>query len=203
MKSALSVLLTLVFLLSVRCFAQYPQWAAFKNDSELSGPDGFFKDSAVNPFLYKMREPVLSNYYLSKDIYRFTLSPSLLSAAMIIKIERTGNNISIETKEAQITETPRDSQVYEIYAFTINKTKPLDSNRYNALLRLVDTLFTHRLSAYRPGNDGSDWIFEMSTKDGYFYERKWSPIKGDPMKSIGTLMIDLSDLKHKKFAKKL
>ena len=210
MKNVFTCVFIFLFFLQRHSFAQYPQMKPFKNNPALSAEDGSFKDSISNYLLYKMQEPVLSNYYLNKEVYRFTLEPSLMCALFVIRLEKWGDSISITTKEASFE--PEDVMTYAShptvrpysnFEITTNTTNSVSLNNYHVLKTLADTLFAHPLTQDRIGNDGADWILEISTKDGYYHQKKWTPQKGDALRNIGELMIDLSSLKHKKWIKKL
>jgi len=195
MKKLLTLLFIFAFLVQGHSFAQYPQNISFKNDPRLSDSNGILKDPADNYFLYELQEPTIANYYLNKEVYRFALKADLINAYYVVKLEKKGDSISITTKELC-------GKQYE-YILLTNSSKSVDKHDYNTFLQLVDTLFAHPMAEDRLGCDGSDWTFEMSTEKGYFYEKKWSPRKGDQIKAIGDLMIDLSEFKHKRSLKKL
>jgi len=199
------------FLLStLYCRAQYAQLIPFKNDTQLSDSRGMFTDSASHGFLYKMQEPLLSNYYLGKEIYRFTLAHTLLNTSFLIKIEKTGKGTFVTTKElvnhgkpSGVFDTATGSGNYSSYTLDLNEQAALDPVDYAALRALVDTFFAHPVSPDRMCIDGSEWTLEVSSATGYYIVKKWSPAKGDPLRKIGELMIDLSKLRHKRWVKKL
>lgn len=190
-------------------FAQPSKRIPFKNDPQISSPDGKVTDSVGNTFLYKLQEPLLSNYYTGRDVYRLTIQPSLLLSSMLISIEKAGDSIWVTTKEIQETADPDERRQtyyqspYQTYALTQNNKKPLGKEQFETLVRLIDTLMRHPEGSRHPGNDGTDWIIEISTASGYYRELRWSPSKGDPLKNVADMMVDVSDLHHKKFVRKM
>ena len=223
MKRTSVYLLIFFFSLPKFCLAQYPNIIPFKNNPEISDSNGFFKDSLYDYFLYKMQEPVLSNYYLNKEVYRFTSKPGMVAELVVVTIEKSGDSISITTKEFRIVPKWKDLGIikwftkghmiysqnpYDPFTLTINKKEILDKPDYKAFLQLMDTLLNDTLFTNPPPKnirclDCPEWIFEMSTNNGYFCQKKWSPWKGDPMREIGDFMKDLSALPHRRFFRRL
>jgi hypothetical protein len=208
-KRSACTLIAAYFFLSFSCYGQYPRLVPFKNDPEISDARGVYADSVSQRFLYKFQEPLLSNYYLGKEVYRFILEPSLLNTTFLIKIEKTDKGASITTKElvnnhepSDILDTRDGSGSYFLYTLDLNEQASLAPFDYSAFKALIDTFFAHPVSPDRMGNDGANWTLEVSTSSGYYKVRKWHPDKNDPLRKIGELMIDLSKLQRKKWVKK-
>ena len=203
-------LIAAYFFLSFSCYGQLPRLMPFRNDPEISDARGMFTDSASHRLLYKLQEPLLSNSYVGKEVYRFILEPSLLNTTFLIKIEKTEKGAFITTKElvnhgepSDVFDTSTGYGSYFLYTLDLNEQASLAPGDYSNFKALVDTFFAHPVSPDKMGNDGADWTLEVSTSGGYYKVRKWHPDKNDPLRKIGEQMIDLSRLQRKRWIKKI
>ncbi len=167
-----------------------------------------FKESWYSYELYKMNEPVLYNYFLGKETYRFTWLRSF-DLSVVIKLEKIGDEIFITTKEFnKMIELPfykeLDSQGHEIVRnfnveFAQNNTVRKKNIAYNKLIHILKqkNFYNNPHLPYRPcsiGTDGSEWIFEAHTKDGYYFMNRWTPSEGSDLRAVGEYLISLSSL---------
>jgi hypothetical protein len=161
--------------------------------------------------LYKMREPVLSNFFYGREIYRFTWLRSF-DYPVMIKIEKTSEGCTITTKE--LAEQPL--LPYEILApekfgekknsnisFIIDHSKRITDADFRSLTTLIDSVHLYALPSIvhhncHGGNDGAEWILEVQKADGYYCAYRWSPNKNTPFNDVGQLMIKLSGLRHER-----
>jgi len=193
---------------------------------QLNVPVNLFVDSfekRVNTFemkwfsfyLYKMQEPVLYNYFLEKDVYRFTWLRSF-NIPVTITIEKEQNAVTITTKALKKNIDLPSNATYENVngkevkmpldlnaAFVINKKKTLSEKDFLEFKKLIDSLnlYSYPSFPYSPclvGTDGAEWIFEAQNKEGYFYMVRWSPEKETALRKVGEFLIKLSDAKDEK-----
>ena len=159
-------------------------------------PDSLFLDSithSIDSFellirqvsrsylLYKMKEPILSNYFLDKDIYRITAIRSW-SKPICIRIEKSKDDISMTIKilNKDVTGPPisRQSLHYDSLnqekqnvKFIQNNTTKLTSSVWDSLSTLIDSTnfwkTKPRLDLNHTQIDGSTWIIEGQNKFGY------------------------------------
>jgi hypothetical protein len=220
----MKIIISLLLLLPVYCGAQQSYVLAYKQyDSTISEKNGNPKDSLTFYFpeldfkhsefelkwfsfeLFKLQEKVLYNNYLGRDIYRFTWLRSMQSP-VVIKVIKYSDSAFIITKElnqdVDLPSLPKEKKKKSIH-FKVNERRALRNDEFQALTDLVDSvkLLSTPSFRYELGMDGSEWIVEIHTKDGYYYATRWEP-KEDAIISFGTFMIDHSDLNRKKKKKK-
>ena len=164
-------------------------------------------------YLYRLQEPVLSNYPLGKEIYRLTWLRSF-HPPVVIRMEKEGNRVRLTTKILSRTpELPghryadRDGSIHLTdtsidIPFRRNTTKKIPKAVYDEYMRLLReqrALFISPLG-FRDslGSDGSEWILETHRPDGYYFIVRWSPEQTDPVRALGEYLIDLSDAKKEK-----
>ncbi len=165
--------------------------------------------------LYKMQEPVLSNYYSGKETYRFTWLRSF-DRPVVIRFDKSDTTIVITTKELKsqvplpflgIMGTHLDEEGVTIIEkrefnipYYINKTRRLPTVEYTEVTKMIDSLKLLELPPrlVTMGCDGAEWILEISNSKGYFYIQRWAPQVGDPVREIGEYMIESSDLKKER-----
>ena len=139
--------------------------------------------------LAKNKEPILSNYYLGKDIYRLTWLRSF-DQGVIIKIIKEQNDYIVETKWLDWADQKAHSSTKKI---TVDIVAGLEN-----LLNEHKFYYTESYDWELPGNDGSDWILEVHTADRYHFLYKWSPDIGhsNGLREIGEFIIKNSDAKE-------
>jgi hypothetical protein len=138
--------------------------------------------------LAENQEPILSNYYLGKDIYRLTWLRSF-HQGVVIKIIKYRNEYTIETKWLKWTDRKAHTSTKRITADIITELQDV--------LKKYDFFSTESYNWEFPGDDGSEWILEVHTVDKYHFLNKWSPDLGrsNGLREIGEYIIKNSDAK--------
>jgi len=170
-------------------------------------PDTFLLNY-ISFTLFKMKEPVIDNYYTGNEIYRFTWLRSF-DKPVAISLINEGSKFMIITKELQwsIYESHIDSASGQILPinnnipFAINKTREISKADYLKFKKLVDSVHLFSLPHIPMQgciviNDGADWIFEIANKEGYNYVLKHAPDDNSPYRTVGDFLIKLSGLKN-------
>ena len=134
------------------------------------------------------QEPVLSNYYLGKDIYRLTWLRTF-DQSIVIKIIKDKNKYSIETKRLNWNDRKYSTSTKGI---TVDIVSELDD-----MLEKFNFFKTESYNWDAPGFDGSEWILEVHLSDRYHFINKWSPDlgKSNGLREIGEYIIKSSDAK--------
>lgn len=135
--------------------------------------------------LFGSGEPILSNYYLGKDIIRLTWLRSF-HPRVIINFIKQGDKYSIETK--LLNWTSRKEKI---------DNKSISNKEFDQLLGLLSQYNFYNSEEVDwkvPDADGSEWILEVHTKDGYHFLNKESPDFGrsNGIREIGEFMIKRS-----------
>lgn len=201
----------------------------YPNDTSISSPQGHPKNSSILYFpylikrndtinrtaidtitnewysysLYKFNEPILSNFYLGKDIYRFFWLRSF-HRPVIITLCKNDNIITLTTKEfsggAHYFEKRRcmncDTVNLKDPKLILNETKVLTLDEwvnFENLLNKSDFRNTKPNNGQR-GLDGAEWNIEAHLQQEYWFMGRWSP-NGDFFK-CGEYLIKLSGLKE-------
>lgn len=176
--------------------------------------------------LWLSEEPVLSNYYLNRDIYRLTWLRSF-HPAIILRIENSdgeviliekemtlneprkeleqvpGNELTEEEKE-QMTKGAGSLPEYQIEKATIqSKVRKLTISDWTNFEHLLDELNFGSMPTTRAwefGTDGSEWILEQHKEDKYHVVNRWTPGKRQysTFRKLGDFLIDKSSYKNEK-----
>ena len=172
-----------------------------------------FKLKWFSYYLYKLQEPVLSNYPLDKEVYRLTWLRSF-HPPVVVRMEKEGNRVRLITKIlSQIPQLPghryadRDGTIHLTdtsiaIPFRRNTTRTIPKAIYDEYMRLLTeqkALFISPLG-FRDslGSDGSEWILETHRPDGYYFIVRWSPKQREILRTLGDYLLDLSDAKKEK-----
>ena len=160
-------------------------------------------------YLYEFDEPILSNFYLDKEITRFTLLRSF-DKPIVIRSEKSDNKFELIYK---VLNKRLDDDLYvsllksgkypqidkNLASIEICDTIKLSDSQYSKLDSLI---VNSKIKNERPflnyviGEDGADWIIEIHNQTGYYYQIKWSP---NQHKSIRKIAEYLKQLSGKKF----
>lgn len=139
------------------------------------------------------KEPLLYNFYLGKDIYRWICGRSLFSKFMIT-LNKENHNVWIEVK---VLETKYEEEKGFFYEYNKDKsyTKELSLKEW----RYFEDEFGNKLaynkeSGFYPQVDGSVWWFEVHKKD--FYGLIWEQSPKGLLMECGKYLNDLSGLKE-------
>lgn len=140
--------------------------------------------------LYKMNEPVLYNFPLNSEVYRFTWIRAF-HTTVVISVIKTNSEILIVTK--RIEQYPDEEQ------FRVRVScKPLAQKYFNRLKRIACRAKLFEMPhILRRGCvtyvDGSVWILETHDRAGYYYAKRHSPQKNTLIRQIGVYIIEKSD----------
>lgn len=160
-------------------------------------------------YLYEFEEPILSNFYLEKEIIRFTLLRSF-DKPILIRAEKSSNNFELIFKVlnrrldvdifASLLKSGDNSQIDENLAYIeICDTVKLSNSQYSKLDSLIESTKIKEENPflnYITGEDGADWIIEIHSHTGYYYQVRRSP---DQQKSIRKIAEYLKQLSRKNF----
>jgi hypothetical protein len=131
--------------------------------------------------LYSFREPLLYNYYLGHDVYRFLWLRSF-HRPMVFSLHKEKKNVWLITKEL-------DKQS----AFIIfNQTTQLSLKEWREFESLLAqcSFWTMPPSKINSGKDGSEWIIEGHLCHRYWLVNRWSP--KDDFALVGKYLIEKS-----------
>jgi len=165
-----------------------------------------FPAGLLSGCLHVMQEPILTNYYLNKDVIRFTLLRSF-RPPIIIRLEKTKDSILIVEKKYMVYESKiinKDSTFDAILdsVKVLESTRSIDPLKWNIIEKmLIDSSITSLPSAiHEVGMDGTEWFLEIHTNKGYFLINRWSPSKEDfhGFRKICEYILDLSSFKDEK-----
>lgn len=183
-----------------------------------------FRCSWYSSNLFAAKEPILYNYYLGHDMYRFLWLRSF-DKPVIISLHKDEEKIWLITKE--LDKQPQFIELHYISHFKpikikhnenniatgidvkpdsilkldrqakliLNERKNLSIDEWNRFERLLlKSNFWSKQIKNSGGIDGSEWIIEAHLKNKYWVVDKWSP-KNDYRK-CGEYLIGLSGLKE-------
>jgi len=164
-------------------------------------------------FLYKLKEPVLYNFYLGKEIYRLTylgsfgptLTISLIKdhRKIFLKTKTTIDPLYARFKLRYIPDEIDSSYISKWptqFNFKINETTRLTRKDYDNLVGLINKTKINCISSHGkrvPMLDGATWIFESHSNKGYHYVIRHSN-SNDTLRILGDFLLDLSPAKSEK-----
>ncbi len=167
-----------------------------------------FKLNWFSYFLYKLQEPVLSNYPLGREVYRLTWIRSF-HPPVVVRMEKDGNRIQLTTKILnRIPQLPghRYSTRYGTIhladtstsiGFRKNTVRTIPKAVYNEYMRLFMEQKASFMSPlgirYSLVGDGSEWILEVHKSDGYQFIIRSSPKQKEALRTLGDYLLNLSD----------
>ena len=138
--------------------------------------------------LYAMKEPLLFNKNLNKEVYRFTWLRTFHNP-IAIRIENTGKNYKLTWKLCD------GAGGYEPGKLTINKSVEINPEKWDMFKSKLDSLdyWNMNLGRMSIGTDGAEWILEGVNKEKYNVVTIWSPSKGNFYDACNYLL-SLTDL---------
>ncbi|MBN1186681.1 MAG: hypothetical protein JXB49_30670 [Bacteroidales bacterium] len=159
--------------------------------------------------LYKLREPILYNFYLGKDIFRFTLIRAF-DPTISIRIEIYNKTANIYTRKLErlygyvMIKRIDKNNIDTIYpnnniSLSINSEKEISILEIERIKNFIDSINLYNSYPVDGlvSEDGSEWIFESHTREGYFFMNRYSPDETDVIYTLGEIFINLSDLQEK------
>jgi len=164
-------------------------------------------DTMINEWhsysLFKFKEPVLSNYYLGYDMYRFLWLRSF-HRPIIITLSKKENVVTLTTKAfneyAHYFELKRcmncDTMGLKDPKMILNETKELSLAEWENFEHLLTKCNFWSMQPYKEdrGYDGAEWDIEAHLQDKYWFVTRWSP--RDNFAECGKYLIKLSGLKE-------
>ena len=138
--------------------------------------------------LYAMKEPLLFNKNLNKEVYRFTWLRTF-DNPVVIRIENIGNKYKL------IWKLTDGAGGYEPGNLIINKSSEIKPEEWEMFKSKLDSLdyWNMNLGRLTLGDDGSEWILEGVNKDKYNVVTVWSPSKGKYYE-VCNYLLSLTDL---------
>jgi hypothetical protein len=156
--------------------------------------------------LQALKEPILFNQYLGKNIYRFTWLRSFHEPIILrIESDTRGNITLIEKKLYEFKSLVIDIDSTSHYKTDSTKVEELTLklsktywDSFEQLLFKNNFLAMSTTVAYEYGTDGSEWILEKHCKDGYYVVNRWAPDnkRYSSFRNICDYLIDLSNYKN-------
>ena len=140
-------------------------------------------------FLYAMKEPLLFNHQLDKEVYRFTWLRTFENPIMI-RIEKDKNVVFLRWKMTD------GKGGYEPGQIIIDEGRIITIPEWGKFIKLVNSAKfwkSQRSGAF--GTDGSEWILEGVEPTRYYVTSVWLPHKQSDFYKIGALLLELTDLK--------
>ena len=181
-----------------------------------------FIRSGIDTILYHLyscclrvaREPVLYNFYIGHDIYRFLWLRSF-HRPVVLSIHKNSDSIWIETKildkhpisKYEIVEVNSSGNVLPLSEeearqakIVVNKKKTLSIKEWEKFETLLQDCDFWKLSTPKSDKvlvhvDGSNWIIEGQLKNNYWLVNRRSP--KDNYRKCGEYLITLSGLNEK------
>ncbi|MGE5432963.1 MAG: hypothetical protein ACM3QX_17920 [Syntrophomonadaceae bacterium] len=169
-----------------------------------------------------LREPLLYNYYLDKDIIRLLWLRSFHRPVMI-KIEKEGDAVTLTTKilnthpdfstpkstikfipplkrsmhrgKYGFEEIPIPPQKIDVH-IDLNKTTTLSLKEWDTMMQKLNEIDFFNMKPYdrEIGLDGSNWLLETHLGDRYYYAFRHSP--HDSFQECCEYLIGLSEAKN-------
>lgn len=157
--------------------------------------------------LHEMSEPLLYNFYLDHEVYRFTWLRSF-HPDIVIRFERTNNHVTVTQKKftEYVSMVEIEPNLYSDITDSTNMdetVKVVDLTHWNDFKKLIlDNHFSEMPTtvAWEMGTDGAEWILEEHTREGYHVVNRWTPDgqRHKEFKDICDYLINLSDFSGEK-----
>ncbi|MGC3977797.1 MAG: hypothetical protein QM751_05900 [Paludibacteraceae bacterium] len=152
---------------------------------------GSYDEFVVNWYsshLHAMKEPLLFNRKITKEIYRFTWLRTF-HKPICIRFEKDNDNYAITWKMLS------GEGGYDPGKLLLNKSKKLTEKEWDLFKTYLKTsnFWQMELGRNSMGTDGAEWILEGVTPEQYRVVTVWSPEKGD-FYNVCNYLISLTDL---------
>lgn len=140
-------------------------------------------------FLFEMKEPLLFNKPIQKEVFRFTWLRTF-DEPVVIRIEKESNQISINWK---VTDGKGG---YEPGNLITDENKSISIKEWNEFIDLVKGIdFWNMKRRGQFGTDGSEWILEGVNESNYHVVSVWTPRAKSQYYEVCNYLIELTDLK--------
>jgi len=140
-------------------------------------------------FLFAMKEPLLFNKPIQKEVFRFTWLRTF-DEPVVIRIEKESNQISVSWKVAD------GKGGYEPGNLITNMNKSIsihDWDEFTDLVKKID--FWNMKRSGQSGFDGSEWILEGVNESNYHVVSVWTPNAKSEFYKVCNYLIELTNLK--------
>lgn len=163
----------------------------FKDTSIYKGYDTFI-DKWYSGQLFAMREPLLFNKRIEKEIYRFTWLRTFHNP-VAIRIEKEGDTYMLYWKVCD------GAGGYSPGKLIIDKQIIIDRTQWDTFQNLQKkcNFWNMKTNERIMGEDGAEWIMEGVDSKNYHVAVRWSP-NGGAYFNCCSYLISLIDLKIKK-----
>lgn len=165
------------------------------NDALIDAMGQFSADS-YSMLLAAFKEPLLYNYYLGYDIYRF-LWDRAFHQPILITISNKNNEFVVQTKKLDKQPDSNnevfDYSLFRLETISIRKVSIDEWLEFHKLLDDAEFWNTPPTDIDR-GYDGSEWIIEGHTQNRYWFVVRWSPDKKSLLRKCGKFLINLSGI---------
>ncbi len=123
--------------------------------------------------LFAMKEPLLFNKKMNKEVYRFTWLRTF-NNPVVVRIENIGDKYKLFWKLSD------GAGGYEPGNLKINKSVEINPEKWRIFKSKLDSLDYWNMSLGRMsiGSDGSEWILEGVNNEKYKVVTIWTPSKG-------------------------
>ena len=139
-------------------------------------------------FLYDMKEPLLFNRQLNKQVFRFTWLRTFHNPVMV-RIEKGNNGVFLYWK---VTDGKGG---YDPGKIMVNEKRKIINPEWEQFISLVDSAkFWKMTRSGIVGMDGSEWILEGIDPTRYYVTSAWSPNKTSSFYKVGDFLLGLTDL---------
>lgn len=120
--------------------------------------------------LFKIKEPILSNYQGNKDIFRFTWSRTF-DTPLCIRIEKSDDRIWLTLKVL------KGQGGYSIPEIAEDTTVNLSKEKWDKFISEVEKadFWDMQNNNYDFGFDGATWLLEGVQSKTYHWVERWSP----------------------------
>lgn len=169
-------------------------WIVTKNGITIEHrvKEGTYDELVVNWYsehLHAMKEPLLFNRKVEKEVYRFTWLRTF-DKPMTFRVEKWNDRHILYWKVLD------GAGGYEPGNLTVNKLKFLTKKQWATFINLLDkaNFWQMRLGRASIGNDGAEWILEGLSQTDYRVVSVWTP-KGGDFYNACRFLIALSNLK--------
>ncbi|MDR0976438.1 MAG: hypothetical protein LBL78_01590 [Prevotellaceae bacterium] len=145
-----------------------------------------FSNKWYSRHLFALREPLLYNKPMPRDIVRFTWLRTF-DNPVAVRMERSDSGIMLYWKRCN------GNGGYKPGTLVADGSKPLTEAQWSRLQQLLDEA-SFRTPPAEPvtfGADGSQWIVEATGRDYYLLMDVWS---GGRLRPVGLYLLSLTDM---------
>jgi len=143
-------------------------------------------------FLFAMKEPLLFNKKIKKEIFRFTWLRSF-DQPIVIRIEKDSNNVALYWKITDGAGGYKPGSLIQNMNIDVTMN---DWRQFIKLTKLLDFWNFQRKSSF--GTDGAEWILEGVNDNKYYATSCWSPFENEEFYKTCIFLVKLTGIKIEK-----